>query len=30
MDDPRRVFEIICDIYDNKGNNKMSNVCKYF
>ena len=28
MDDPRKMFEIICDKYDNKGNNKVSNLCK--
>ena len=28
MDEPRNIFEIICDKYDKKGNNKISNLCK--
>ena len=28
MDDPSKIFEIICDKYDKKGNNKLSNLCK--
>ena len=28
MDDPSKMFEIICDKYDRKGNNKLSNLCK--
>ena len=28
IDDPSKMFEIICDKYDKKGNNKISNLCK--
>ena len=28
MDDLRKMFEIICDKYDKKGNNKISNLYK--
>ena len=28
IDDPSKMFEIICDKYDEKGNNKLSNLCK--
>ena len=28
MDDPIKMFEIICDKQDKKGNNNLSNICK--
>ena len=28
MNNPIKIFEIICDKYDKKGNNKLSNLCK--
>ena len=28
MDEPRKTFEIICDKYDKKSNNKLYNICK--
>ena len=28
MDDPIKMFEIICDNYDKKVNNKLSSLCK--
>ena len=28
VDDPSKIFDIICDKYENKDNNKLSNLCK--
>ena len=30
IDEPRKIFEIICDKYYNKGNNKLSNLFREF